>query len=71
MKVDSKEEILDHIYDHICKEFKWIVSDQTKELNSQGKEIIDGLGISMESNRVQSVINSGISENRKEIDAEI
>jgi len=27
MKVDSKEEILDHIYDHICKEFKWIVSD--------------------------------------------
>ena len=32
VKVDSKEQILDHIYEHIQKEFKRVVKDTSKEI---------------------------------------
>lgn len=71
MKVESKDEVLDHIYDHLIKEFKRIVKDSSKELNQSAWEVIEGLGVGMEANRLQTVLNEGTGINREELNQEI
>jgi len=53
VKLETKDSVLDHIYDHISKEFKWIIKDSPKKIiKSDGKEILEEISLGMEGDKL-------------------